>query len=275
MMLSKKVTSLTGLLTVVVFLCVSCLSEAVRKDGAAQGRFYTGQQAEIVDILRQSRQEMLSNNIDRALALANEAMEKSEAIKDDVMRLSCGFWVMMVLSNANEPGSLVDSIPKELLISDRFETLFYGYLLVMYDANAFDLRGKDLLDMFFASRESARNQFEFGALFTEELQKSGEAKLANMVDTMFKSYIGLIKAFKDKDPDKLNEYKRKVVDSCDNVVSLMNDSKVYEDKKEELLIHRILALHIKLIVVGFDRDMSAYEKVARKHAEAFAMFIPR
>ncbi|KJU85053.1 secreted protein [Candidatus Magnetobacterium bavaricum] len=274
-MLSKRVTSLTGLLTLMAFVCVSCVSEPVRKDGASQERFYTGQQAEVVDILRQSRQEMLNKNVDRALALTNAAMKKSEAMKDDVMRLSCGFWVMMILSNADEPGSLVDSIPKELLISDRFETLFYGYLLVMYDANAFDLRGKDLLEMFFASRESAGNQFEFGTLFTEELQKAGEAKLANMVDTMFKSYIALIKAYKDKDNNKIGEYKLKVIDSCDKVVSLMDDSKVHQDKKEELLVHRILALHIKLIVVGFDRDMPAYEQAARKHAEVFAMLMPR
>ncbi|MBF0338499.1 MAG: hypothetical protein HQL05_11785 [Nitrospirae bacterium] len=283
-MLAKPGTSITALLTLFVFMCVSCVSEAVRREGGGgQERFYKGQQAEIVDLLRQSRQEMLNNNLDNAMSNILKAMEKSKAIKDDTMRLSCGFWVMVVLSNAGKPISIGDSVPIELLMSDNFESLFYGYLLVMYDINAFDLRGKDSLEMLYGLNISGKSKLEFGTLNAEELRKAGESKFAVLADSMLKSYKGLLEAFKNKDNNKVNEYKRKVADSCDKIVLLTDDYKMFQDddkyENEEvgimMYMERILALQIKLIVAGSDRDMAAYEKAAKKYAEAFAMMMPK
>ncbi|KJU85054.1 secreted protein [Candidatus Magnetobacterium bavaricum] len=268
MMFSKSVTSSMTLLMLVVFLCVSCVSGSVRKDGAAQERFYTGQQAEIVEILRQSRQEMLNNNIDRALTLADEAMEKSKAIKDDVMRFSSGYCNMMILTHADRPRGLIDSVPRELLLSDNFETLSYGYLLVMYDINAFDLRVKDPLYMFSGYSRSGKSLLELGNSGAEELRKAGEVKFADLFETMFKSYNGLSEVSNDKNSDKVNEYKRKIIDSADKIVLLTDDFKLFErDNNGMFLMSRMFALYMKLVTVGFDKDMAGYDKAAKKYAE--------
>ncbi|MBF0317155.1 MAG: hypothetical protein HQL04_03190 [Nitrospirae bacterium] len=276
-MFSKRVTSLAGLLTVVVFLCVSCASEPpVRKDGVGgQERFYTGQQAQIVDLLRESNEARLNNNFDKALAKANEALEKSKAVKDDVMRLSCGFWIMTILSDTDTPGNLTDFVPKELLISDRFEALFYGYLLVMYDINAFDLRGKDPSGVLFGSMPG-NDMLKSGSVLVEELKKAGEVKLADLVDTLFKSYTALLKASKDRDGDKVNDYIRKVIDSCDKITLMADDPKLLErDKTGAFFMSRMFAMFIKLPVAGVDRDTVAYEKVAGKYAKFIAGVMPK
>ncbi len=280
-MFPKSVMSLAGLLMLVVFLCVSCVSEPVRSEGGGgQERFYKGQRAEIVDLLRQSRQEMLNNNLDNAMANVLKAMDKSNAIKDDTMRLSCGFWVMVVLANAGKPIGIAESVPMELLMSDDFETLFYGYMLAMYDINVFDLSGKDPFEMLSGSSISGRSQFEFAASFNKEIRDAGEVKFADLVDNMLKSYRGLLEASKNKDNNKVNEYKRKAGNYCDKIVSFTDDLEMFkDDDKEEVVImmymERVFALQIKLVVTGFDRDMVAYEKTAKKYAEAFAMVMPK
>ncbi|MBF0539099.1 MAG: hypothetical protein HQL03_12700 [Nitrospirae bacterium] len=202
-------------------------------------------------------------------------MEKSKAMKDDVMRLSSAFWAMINLSDRNKDRYYLDYVPRELLIGDNLETLFYGYLLVMHDINAFDLRGEIPLEEFLTSYAPNKNIFEFGTLLAEGLKKAGEVKVANLVYTMFKSYSALIEASKDKDSAKVNEYKRKVIDSCDKILSLTDNPKMFERVfKEEggvvLFMSRTHALYLKLVVVGFDKNMTAYEKTARKYAEVFA-----
>ncbi|KJU86956.1 secreted protein [Candidatus Magnetobacterium bavaricum] len=274
-MLTRKVTSRTGLLTLVVFLCVSCVSEPVRKEGAGQKRFYEGQQAQIVDILRESNEARLNSNFDRALALANEAMEKSKGMKDDVMRLSCGFWIMTLLSEMDKPGGHTEAAPQELLVSAGFEGLFYGYLLVMYDINAFDLRGKDPSVALFGSMPG-NDMLKSANVLVEELKKVGEVNLADLVDTLFKSYTALLKASKDKDGDKVKEYTRKVIDSCDKITLMTDDPKSLEkDKSGVFFMSKMLTMFVNLPVAAIDRDSVAYEKVARKYARFIASVMPK
>ncbi|MBF0591669.1 MAG: hypothetical protein HQL02_06230 [Nitrospirae bacterium] len=274
-MLSKRVMSLTGLLALMVFMCVSCASESVRSGGGGDDRFYKGQRAEIVDILRASREEMLNNNFDNAMAKANEAKEKSKVMKDDVMLFSSGSWVMAILVDADKPRSFIDNVPIELLESGNFESLYYGSLLVMYDINAFDLRGKDPLDAL-GFRLSGKTESEFATLFAEECKKKGDIKFANLVDTMFTSYFALLEASKDNDNNKVNEYKPKILDACDKIVSLTDDFKIFEGDNEGIfLMSRVYALYLKLVVVGFDRDMATYKKTAKKFAEFEALAMPK
>ncbi|KJU82469.1 hypothetical protein MBAV_005338, partial [Candidatus Magnetobacterium bavaricum] len=178
------------------------------------------------------------------------------------------YWNMMILTHADRPRSLIDSVPKELLLSDRFESLFYGYLLAMYDINAFDLRVKDPLEMFSGYSRSGMGLVELGNSGTEELRKAGEVKFAELFETMFKSYKELLEKSRDKDSDKVNEYKRKIIDSSDNIVLLTDDVNLFErDRTGMFLMSRMFALCMKLVTVGFDRDMPAYEKAAKKYAQ--------
>ncbi|KJU85055.1 membrane or secreted protein [Candidatus Magnetobacterium bavaricum] len=274
-MLSTSVTRLTVLSIVVVFVCVSCVSESVRKEGGGQKRFYDGQQARIVDILRESNEARLNNNFDRALALANEAMEKSTTTKDDIMRLSCGFWIMTLLSETDKQGGPTDAVPNELLVSAGFESLFYGYLLVMYDINAFDLRGKDPSGVLFGSMPG-NNMIKSGSIVIAELKKTGEVNFADLIDSLIKSYTALLKAYKDKDADKTAEYTRKVIGFCDDIALLTDDPKLSErDKNGLFFMSRMFAMFIKLPVAAVDRDSAAYEKVAGKYAKFVAGVMPK
>ncbi|MBF0608292.1 MAG: hypothetical protein SFH39_03650 [Candidatus Magnetobacterium sp. LHC-1] len=270
-MLSRSVTSLTGLLMLVVFLCVSCASGPAHK-GTTQERFYKGQQAEIVDLLRQSNQERLNNNIDKAIDKANEAMEKSTAIKDDTMRLSCGFWITTIRGN---PGG-IDSVPGELLKGDKFETLFYGYLLVMYDINAFDLRGNDPLGVLFGSM-SGNDLMKSGAGLVLASRQAGDVTLADLVETMLTSYTDLLAASRDKNEDKVSEYTHKVLDTCDRITALADDPKALKSsrKDEFAFMARMFTLFVKLPVAGVDADMVAYEKAAKQYAKFVASVMPK
>ncbi|KJU86957.1 secreted protein [Candidatus Magnetobacterium bavaricum] len=265
-MLSKRITSLTGLLTLVMFVCVSCVSEPVRS-GGGQDRFYRGQRAMIIDILRESREEMLNNNLDRAKALATEAKEKSEANKDNLMRLSCTLWMSMISMLMKDTKKPVDYSSMDFLKDEDFETLFSGYLLVMYDLNAFDLKDKRLLEALLNLRLSDKELIDKGNLIAQGLRKGGEGRLADLVEALFKSYAGLIKAATDHNSSDVSQYKRKILNASDEIVSLTDNPRM---PKEMSNVLRMFALYLKLIVVGSDRDMETYEKTAKKFAVVFS-----
>ncbi|MBF0338497.1 MAG: hypothetical protein HQL05_11775 [Nitrospirae bacterium] len=266
-MFSKRVTSLIVLLTLMVFTVVSCVSEPVRTSGGGQELFYKGQRATLIDILRESRQEMLNNNLDKAIAKATEAKQQSEASKDNLMRFSSTLWISM-LSLLNKDTKKPVAYPAmEFLKDEDFETLFRDYLLVMYDLNAFDLKDKRLIGVLMSFQLSDRELIEKGSAIADGLKKGGEGKLADLVATLFKSYAGLIKGVTDQDGNNVSLYKRKIISTSDEIVSLTDDPKMEQEMSTVL---RILALYLKLIVVGSDRDMDTYEKTAKKFATVFA-----
>ncbi|MBF0537534.1 MAG: hypothetical protein HQL03_04675 [Nitrospirae bacterium] len=268
-MFSKRVKSLIGLLTLVMFIGVSCVSEPVRTDGdGAEKRFYKGQRATIIDILRESREEMLNNNLDKAMAKATEAREKGEVMKDNLMRFSSTLWISMISMLKKDTTKPVDYSSMDFLKGEDFETLFRDYLFVMYDLNAFDLRDKRLIGALLSFHLSDKELIEKGSSIADGIRKGGEITLADLVETLFKSYAGLIKGTIDQDGSNINDYKRRIVSSSDEIVSLTDNPKM---DKEMSTVLKILALYLKLIVVGSDRDMAAYEMTAKRFAGAFSL----
>ncbi|KJU82986.1 secreted protein [Candidatus Magnetobacterium bavaricum] len=265
-MFSKRITSITCLLTLVVFVCVSCVSAPVRS-GGGQERFYKGQRAGVIDILRESREEMLNGNLDRAKTLATEAKEKSETNKDNVMRLSCTLWMSMISMLMKDTKKPVDYSSMDFLKDEDFETLFRGYLLVMYDLNAFDLKDKRLPGALLNLSLSDKELIDKGNLIADGLRKGGQGRLADLVEVLFKSYAGLIKTATDHNSSDVSQYKRKILSASDEIVSLTDNPMM---AKEMSSVLKMLALYLKLIVVGSDRDMETYEKTAKKFAVVFS-----
>ncbi|WP_218254213.1 hypothetical protein, partial [Candidatus Magnetobacterium casense] len=147
------------------------------------------------------------------------------------------------------------------------ETLFGDYLLVMYDLNAFDLKDKRLISSLMNLQLSDKELIEKGRSIADGIRKGGEGELGDLVETLFKSYAGLIKGTTEQDGNNVGEYKRKIISASDEIVSLTDNPRMEQEMSAVL---RILALYLKLIVVGSDRDMDTYEKTAKKFATVFA-----
>ncbi|MBF0342902.1 MAG: hypothetical protein HQL06_01600 [Nitrospirae bacterium] len=271
-MFSKGLTSLIGLLTSITFLCVSCAApvqtSAPSHTSIGEERFHKGERAVIIDILRQSRDEMLNKNLDMALNTANLAKEKSEALQDNLMRYSSTLWASMIALLMKNTAKAVDYSSMDYLKDENIENLFYNYLLVMYDLNAFDLKDKRLINTLLSFQLSDKDLISKGSMIADGLRKGGETKLADLIEKLFKSYAGLIKGTIDQDSSSLVVNKRKTMESADEIVSITETQKM---EKEMSTVLKVLALYIKLIVVGSERDMALYEKTAKRFAGTFSL----
>ncbi|KJU81950.1 membrane protein [Candidatus Magnetobacterium bavaricum] len=267
-MFSRRLSILTGLLTCVIFMCTSCGLHFVHTSD--EERFYKGERANIIDILRDSRDDMLNRDFDNALAKAYKAKKKSEDMNDHLMTMVSAAFINGIFVLMGDPGKYLMEVAKyntKCIKEEGVQNCFYNILLIAYDIGSFNLYSdKRIIDIMRLFQLPDLDLLYKDDFIITDLLEAGEYRLANLYKSLFKSMRLLSKSIIDQDVENIIEYKRKVRNICDEILLIVNNKK--SNIASDFML-KFIASFFKLYVVGMDKDIITYEKTARELAGIF------
>jgi DNA-binding protein Fis len=224
-----------------------------------QHGFFTGRQAEIVDLLRQANKQ--GPNADKSIALALQAMTENETEGDPCLDQVIHSHLARYYSDLGdqESASLYATMSlddmTELILDPGIAQGFYEVWLLSYDAEApidfsSDTSAVELLGQFEALEEEL-----------DEAREDLEPEEAVVLDRLEEFVNDFKTGALNRDPRKLRRARGRLSNVFEGIAKLSEEE---EDPEEIRLMQDLMTQVLTLYISALERDRRTYEQSARQ-----------